>query len=813
VMSGTRGTTPQAQPPRLPSIGSSRIPPGTTGSPPSGSTTPTTAAAAAAAGSGSSPVESVALARAQSPPAAKRKGLDGASGCGGGNSSSSGGCGSSNTDDVEGVEVALLELLALIPLSAESIWEGDAELFPVLFQFKDNFLRLCERPALDESAAATSNVLAFNLPLQDFPVARKRFRVNRGLPTSALVTLLCSKLGVADPSRFALYSLKGFRLNPAEPLASYGFGTLFKSWELNVCRVRDRSKASLLLPPVSSSVVENETIVLIFPPLLELVGLQKKTTKLSREELNMPISEIIRHAWAKLGVPNPERFTLMASDDHGEHIVLAPDQSLRTYGLGWRFHGPWELRVVFISLATTSDTSRLPMRLFPWIDVPRSSPTLEEAIEAARALDAKLSAAEAEKKELRERESRALARITELEEHSKHVQDREQAVSEYQQKLASLSEALHTMEERLATAENELRDMGEPRRELSEAQERIAELEARLLESQNAVAVAEKALRQAHQESEALKGRCERIEADLRAQCEATAREIVRQEAVLAYACRLKRELEATKSKQQQQQQQQLVAMPGEHERKPVESDAVDTQLYNLTRANQDLMAKNRALQEENDRLKVLLAAASPPSPSASQSPSLLPAAPLQPARQQTRQSVAVTSVVTTSPISRRVSAPVPFRFASEISQIRERIQVTTAFAREHLLPRGFPMQPRLPPPVPPSASQQQMTMAEVAATRPVSMPPTTATERLQLLLKINDQKERMLRAAIAGGAGRRPSTADLAPPQSVAVTAMTFPTQQPTRDSIAITASSMYATLVRKFTESEGGGFEDLRQ
>jgi hypothetical protein len=42
------------------------------------------------------------------------------------------------------------------------------------------------------------------------------------------------RLGLSDPGNWNLTTLRGYVLNEEEPLAAYGLGSLFESWELLV---------------------------------------------------------------------------------------------------------------------------------------------------------------------------------------------------------------------------------------------------------------------------------------------------------------------------------------------------------------------------------------------------------------------------------------------------------------------------------------------------------------------------------------------------------------------------------------------------
>lgn len=428
---------------------------------------------------------------------------------------------------MEGIEMALVELLASIPMSTEDIWEGDASLFPVLFQFKESFQRLSP----DATGPTTYNVLTFNLPLSHFPVGKKRFRVNRNLPTSSLINLLCSKMNIPNPERFSLYSLKGYKLNPKEPLVSYGFGPLFKTWELNVRKNPELGDDTTSEEYVSRMLIETpvvlptdgEAVVLTFPPLVELAGLQRKTFRIQKDELLLPICELIKRLWAKLGVTSPEKFTFLALDEYSSHsmssssssssspsphlpqqnqqhqqsqkwFVLDHHKSLAAYGLGWRFHG-WDLKVVFIDLANESEIIKCPMESYGWASIQKSTPTIKEALLIANILDKRIQELQTELTNLSEQQTSVVtsspqqqqqqvsthqsSQSSQSQQQQQQNAENEKMINVYKQKLADVEKLLGEMESKLVNVESELKGVGDPKHELEVLTERYNQLETR----------------------------------------------------------------------------------------------------------------------------------------------------------------------------------------------------------------------------------------------------------------------------------------------------------------------------------------------
>lgn len=772
--------------------------------------------------------------------------------------------------------MALVELLASIPMSTEDIWEGDAELFPVLFQFRESFQRLSP----DATGPSTYNVLTFNLPLTHFPVGKKRFRVNRNLPTSSLVSLLCSKMGIPNPERFSLYSLKGYKLNPNEPLVSYGFGPLFKTWELNVRKNPEleedgNSEESLAKMMIETPVVlhtDGEPVVVTFPPLVELAGLQRKTFRMSKEELSMSINDLIKRLWSKLSLTNPDKFTFMAFDEsvsvqipkdkkgvpqqqqqqqqqsqqqqqqnqQQKWFVLNPEKSLADYGLGWRFHG-WELKVVFIDLAIESETVKCPLSSYGWASIQRSLPTAKEALLISTIFDKRLISLQQQNQQLLqqsqldpsiEQQNQSLIFLQQRQQQMEQEQQQkltesENTVNTYKQKLTDMEKLLGEMETKLISVESELKDAGDTKNELSAMTERYNQLEARYNDLFNRATTI----------PTGIQSRCTLAEERLvgcQAECEKYKRMYMAQklqnDALVAYALKSGFGTKTCVSASDSEDLEKKSAL--DHNAVLIqENNNLKESNLSLTKENVKLNERIRELQSKLDVIlesfcknpASLASSTSPIIPSTLMSASAVPAgaggaaggsdggrvssggpSSIKTVKRGSSPSLSSSSLSSSSEVqappqpgtsSPKDSDMATKSVAGELHSIRENIRVARgmSFSIRTSLSSSSPMAPSGSTVLPSQKLQRVTSSSSTLAVAPPTSAqiaarhqsiPLTMTEKQQLLKKINEQKETMIRTNRGSYDPR----------------------------SIASQASKIYAGLSTKFSEDQYGSTEDLK-
>eukprot|EP01132_Coremiostelium_polycephalum_P001525 gene1525-1919_t len=234
---------------------------------------------------------------------------------------------------------SLFRLLAEHKLSERDIWEGDPILFSILYQFKEQLIKTESPP----------NIITFHLPsIPEFgDVRKKSYKINKKFTIAQTISLICKKQMIPDPKRFWVGSLLGFIMNDNEPLATYGLGSLFESWELRLIVKEDiLSKSPLKYEPIES--IGTEFIVVFeLPPLEEFNGLKKHNVKV---DSNHTIKQTIASICKRYKVESPERFSVMTIDDNPLiEFVLFSGACFKHYGLGYKFK-KWDLKIVFTDL-------------------------------------------------------------------------------------------------------------------------------------------------------------------------------------------------------------------------------------------------------------------------------------------------------------------------------------------------------------------------------------------------------------------------------------------------------------------------------
>eukprot|EP01107_Rhizomastix_libera_P017790 TRINITY_DN8752_c0_g1_i1.p1 TRINITY_DN8752_c0_g1~~TRINITY_DN8752_c0_g1_i1.p1 ORF type:complete len:924 (-),score=309.27 TRINITY_DN8752_c0_g1_i1:165-2936(-) len=308
----------------------------------------------------------------------------------------------------DGVEVrkALLEVLSLHKFQQlNDIWEGKNNLFRILYPFRDYLISL---------ARSVSNcTLVVNLGNM-FKEPKKKFVIQDcSMSCGKIVEMICQKMlkNPDDGSKsknFSLFTTGGFALSWKEPIAAYGFGVLFPTWELNI-------KSTLLEPeavikealnikqikypdPSSPQVGAPPTITFFFPPLARADGLIKKTLPIAKDRQDIPLFQIRDFVAAKLNIQNPSQYVLATKETTGNGFCLDMSVSPYSYGFGWRFTS-WDLEFIPATLVQPSSTDTsdpthlfdtLPIPELRWVTIPKSCATDNELKSALRFMGKKL---------------------------------------------------------------------------------------------------------------------------------------------------------------------------------------------------------------------------------------------------------------------------------------------------------------------------------------------------------------------------------------------------------------------------------------
>ncbi|PRP88082.1 hypothetical protein PROFUN_04173 [Planoprotostelium fungivorum] len=177
-------------------------------------------------------------------------------------------------------------------LSDRDVWEGDPQVFPIFYQFKDTL-----KPAasggkiqpLPLIATRSSVILGF----------KKTYRVTPDQTVGHLMDIVSEKMNIVDSSRLNLSTLRGFALDNGSTLSSYGFGIIFPNWELRVTvQEIERPKTTIM----------RECAVRVkFPPLVEFKGLSGQSFLI---DISSTPSQLIASICEKFNISDPERFVL-----------------------------------------------------------------------------------------------------------------------------------------------------------------------------------------------------------------------------------------------------------------------------------------------------------------------------------------------------------------------------------------------------------------------------------------------------------------------------------------------------------------------
>ncbi|EGC30750.1 hypothetical protein DICPUDRAFT_157483 [Dictyostelium purpureum] len=237
--------------------------------------------------------------------------------------------------DEKGAPNDIYQLLAEQKLTDEYIWGGHPDLFPIIHQYSEML------SAKASSSNTAGNVLSINLPeASEFgDIKKKSYKIGKKLTVAQTVNLICKKQNINNPRRFWLSTLMGCILNDEMLLSSYGFGTFFDSWELNLIP-KDIYTSRLL----TDFPIENfgEFVVdFQLPPLKQFGGLKKKRIKV---DSNIPILQILSQICNKYKIEEPERFSIISTDEFP--LVLNNQATLSHYGLG-TIISTMELNIVF----------------------------------------------------------------------------------------------------------------------------------------------------------------------------------------------------------------------------------------------------------------------------------------------------------------------------------------------------------------------------------------------------------------------------------------------------------------------------------
>jgi len=253
---------------------------------------------------------------------------------------------------------SLYRLLAENNLSEHTIWEGDPQLFPILYQFRNLFAQFNQE---------TPFPVQFILPkVKEFEGNKlKNYNIMPRMQIRQAIGRICKKFSVPNPDDYALCTLKGFVMKGTETFSTYGLGVLFETWQLLLIPKKAHKstrnaarRIELESVPESSGVAE-----ILLPPMVEFSGLKKTKVMVKSHE---PISAIVDRVKDKYRVETEEVLCLVTTSNKARpNFVLDSTKSLLHYGMGTKLPADyvWQLQLQFEQMAEAFDSMNSDLRL------------------------------------------------------------------------------------------------------------------------------------------------------------------------------------------------------------------------------------------------------------------------------------------------------------------------------------------------------------------------------------------------------------------------------------------------------------------
>ena len=230
---------------------------------------------------------------------------------------------------------AVASVLSDNGFTEQDIWDATPALQPLLSSV---------RPQLDALLKPNSHVILSvdfsqceELSKQGF--THKVYKVDPTKQVWQTVALIFTKIGPAllaansgaptNHRRYCLRTAAGNILDDNVTLTSFGFGSLFQSWELTM--IRKTAEQFAASRPTTTHSLGGMYVVTFLPgegPMFK--DIQKLIQKVHSDT---PTGQLIEKFCRRYGIVNPERFGLASTSD----MILSRSQSLGYYGLGKKF--------------------------------------------------------------------------------------------------------------------------------------------------------------------------------------------------------------------------------------------------------------------------------------------------------------------------------------------------------------------------------------------------------------------------------------------------------------------------------------------
>ena len=325
-----------------------------------------------------------------------------------------------------GVEVEVARILAALAdrnFNDKDIWEGEPEVHGVLRQFLVTFERN------RATRKSKTNVVTFRMPqhavLQG--VSSKTYKIRNSQTCSEIMKTICRKLKLPRHETYHFETLRGYKLNPFDPINYYGLGTLFDTWELVIVPAENSdllgmpssrsshnlsgsssnntnntvsprlsargvsggSSGAALMGSMGDAALHSSHLALANLSLVRIELPQIEYFRTTRSQVihvepKVPIHKIIASLCKRWVVDNPAQFSLAVKQAHG-YVVLDGNRDTSYYGLGTRFTR-WRLHLLPSDLsaaAKLTDAAVVPAAnldaRFGWAQIEQAALTVDEA--------------------------------------------------------------------------------------------------------------------------------------------------------------------------------------------------------------------------------------------------------------------------------------------------------------------------------------------------------------------------------------------------------------------------------------------------
>lgn len=363
----------------------------------------------------------------------------------------------------------ILDALEKQGLTERDIWDGDHRVYPILAQMKQQMLEIAQ----DNHESCTINFIFDDVPeLVTLNIRNQAFKLNYLKPVYQVIGLICKKFKIEGSRRFTLATPKGSLLDDELDLATYGFGSLLRHWELRMV-----PKSDELIQKQKSAGGAGYVVSIYLPPIASFYGASSQKKLI---QAITPTGQIIELLCQRFQVPDPQNYGLASMDGQ----LLSRKEGLGFYGLGTKFK---QMSVRLVELSSLPGRSVLPpgekrksLRFtseYVWTQIDDSL-TVPQARDAIRDLDNQLGNQINEKRDLKQQIHSLKKQIIDLLKNRKDL--KEAYIKLKEEKLHSDELNLELMEGTKELAQ-QMQDLNEEKLQMK------IDLDSRLMEAEDRI--------------------------------------------------------------------------------------------------------------------------------------------------------------------------------------------------------------------------------------------------------------------------------------------------------------------------------------